>query len=142
MNIFERTYLDIIFESDYSDENWIKHGSYRSIDFYIRKDGHLLKRLLQRYPDSNEKSRFSVNKIIIILQKFIKKELKDSSSFLSRKSVSGQSISFTVHAIDSDVYVSGRFKNNAGVWRCYIATVLPPEDAHHSSNDYFKEIDG
>ena len=139
MNIFEWTYLDIIFESDYSDENWIKHGSYRSIDFYIRKDGHLLKRLLQRYPDSNEKSRFSVNKIIIILQKFIKKELKDSLSFLSRKSVPGQSIS---HAIDSDVYVSGRFKNNAGVWRCYIATVLPPEDAHHSSNDYFKEIDG
>lgn len=140
MNIFEKTYLDIIFESDYSDENWIKHGSYRGIDFYIRKDGHLLKRLLQRYPGSNGSSRFSVNKIIIILQKFIKEELKDSSSFLLKGS-SGQSVSFTIHARLLDVYVSGRFKANGGVWRCYIATVLPPEDVHHSSNDYFKEID-
>lgn len=140
MNIFEKTYLDIIFESGYSDENWVKHGSYRGIDFYIRKDGHLLKRLLQRYPDSNGRTRFSVNKIIIVLQKFIKEELKDSTSFLFRKPESNQSVSFTVHAINSEIYVAGRFKANAGVWRCYIATVLPPEDAHHSSNDYFKEI--
>ena len=140
MNIFEKTYLGIIFESDYSDENWIKHGSYHGIDFYIRKDGHLLKRLLQRYPDSNGRSKFTINKIIIVLQKFIKEELKDSSSFLSRKPEPGESISFTVYAVNSNVYVAGRFKANDGVWRCYIATVLPPEDIHHSNNDYFKEI--
>lgn len=135
MNSFEKAYLDVIFESDYSDDYWMKNGSYRGIDFYVRKDGHLRERLAERY------KKISVSDAIQIMKRFIKLSLNDETSFLSKRPSTSSSISFTIHGIVSNVYVSGRFKANGGVWRCYIATVLPPEDIHHSSNDYFKEID-
>lgn len=135
MDAIDRAYFEIISEANYSDDYWMKHGSFKGIDFYIRKDKHLDKRLKERYGEKITKSR-----IMYILQRFIKEELKFEKSFLLKGS-SGQSVSFTIHARFSDIYVSGRFKNNAGVWRCYIATVLPSEETHHNSNDYFKEID-
>lgn len=135
IDAIDRAYFEIIFEEDYSNDYWMKHGSFKGIDFYIRKDGHLDKRLKERYGEKITKSR-----VLNILQRFIKEELKSEKSFLLNGCL-GQSLSFTVHAKLSNVYVSGRFKNNAGVWRCYIATVLPPEDTRHSGNDYFKEID-
>ena len=134
MNSFEKAYLDVIFESDYSDDYWMKNGSYRGIDFYVRKDGHLRERLAERYKN------ISVSNAIQIMKRFIKLSLNDETSFLSKRPSTSNSISFTIHGIVSNVYVSGRFKANGGVWRCYIATALPSEGAHHSSNDYFKEI--
>jgi len=45
MNRFEKTYIDIILEADFSDSFWQKNDSYKGIDFYIRKDQHLKRRL-------------------------------------------------------------------------------------------------
>ena len=135
MKTIEQAYLEIIFESDYSNDYWMKNGSYREIDFYVRKDGHLRERLKERYKN------ISMSNAIQIMKRFIKLSLNDENSFLSKKPDPNGSISFTIHGSISNVYVSGRFKANAGVWRCYIATVLPPEETHHSGNDFYKEID-
>lgn len=130
MKTLEKIYLSVISEENYSDNNWTKHGSYRGIDFYIRVDGHLMRRLNERYADTS----MDLATAFIIVKKFIKEELKNEKSVLS---CSRSEFPFTIYGELSKMYVSGRFKMNKGNWRCYVATVLPPADAHHSSNDVF-----
>ena len=132
MDAIELAYFDLILEENYSDDVWMKFTSYRGIDFYIRKDGHLQKRLKERY------GMLSVASILKIVQKFIKKEI---SNKLSNSNLMTSEFPFTIFARKTNVYVSGRFKSNKGAWRCYIATVLPNVNAHHSDNDYFIELD-
>ena len=135
MNEFEKAYLNILFEENYSNDSWIKYRSYRGIDFYIRKDGHLQKRLNERYED-----KISIANIIDFMKNFIKQEIKESGLISKKPDKSNPEFSFTIYAELSNVYISGRFKANNGIWRCYIATVLPNREMHHSSNDYFKII--
>ena len=134
MKTLEEIYLDILLEDNYSDDKWQKYDSYRGIDFYIRTDGHLKQRLDERYNLQNTNLAFVLN----IVKKFIKEELKDSSSILTTKRL--QDFSFTVYAELSKVYVSGRFKMNKNKWRCNIATVLPPDNPRHNGNDIFKSV--
>ena len=65
--------------------------------------------------------------------------MKNGQSDLVKKSRS--EIPFTVFGKISNMYISGRFKMNRGVWRCYVVTALPNEDTHHSSSDLFVVVD-
>ena len=136
MNNIEKAYLAVIFEENYSDDNWIKHGSYHGIDFYIRTDGHLKKRLNERYSKTNKDADLA--NAFIIVKRFIKEELKESTSILMNKS--RDEFSFTIFGTLTKMYVSGRFKMNKETWRCYIATVLPPSDVHYNKNDVYKSV--
>lgn len=135
MDIFEETYLNLLFEEDYSNERWIKYRSYKGIDFYIRKDGHLQKRLIERY-----KNTISITNIINFIKVFIKNEFHEGGKISKKADLVNPEIPFTVYAEISNVYISGRFKANNGIWRCYINTVLPNDNPHYSSKDYFKKI--
>lgn len=135
MDIFEQAYLNILSEENYSNEQWMKYKSYKGIDFYIRKDGHLQNRLNERY-----ENKINLTNIINFVKVFIKEDFKNNGKISKKADSTNPEIPFTVYAELSNVYISGRFKANNGTWRCYIATALPNEDTHHSSNDYFKSM--
>ena len=135
LNKFNNIYLNILNEAKYETDYWMRIATYKSIEIYIRRDRHLLNRLLERYDKS------SVAFIIRIIQRFIKEEnKKGEDSVFNRDLTTNPEIPYTLHGILSNVYVSGRFKANAGIWRCYISTVLPNEKTHYNKSDYFAEV--
>jgi len=134
MKTLEQIYLDILLEGKYDNETWIQYDTYKGIELYVRRDGHLQRRLKERYSGLSQ----AMTKAFIVIKKLIKEELKNPKSILVVNDKS--EFSFTVVGEDSGICLSGRFKKNAGEWRCCISTALPSEDAHHSGNDIFRIV--
>lgn len=134
MKTLKQIYLEILSEGQYDDEEWVQCGSYRGIDLYIKRNGHLKQRLEERYAGVCQ----AVAKAFIVVKKLIKEELSNPKSTLVLKDKS--EFSFTVVGSVSEICLAGRFKMNRGIWRCYISTALPGSDAHHSSNDVYKTV--
>lgn len=135
LNKFNKIYLDILNEAKYDTDYWMRITTYKGVEIYIRRDRHLFNRINERYVKT------SISNIKLIIQKFIKEEnKKGKDSVFNKDLTTNPEIPYTLHGILSNVYVSGRFKANAGIWRCYIATVLPNEGMHHNKSDYFVEV--
>ena len=90
----------------------------------------------------NERYTLSFGSFRNIVNKFIKVMLKDKTL----EAIKSNELSFTIHALRTNVWFSGRFKRNNNEWRVYISTLLPNKDENeiipkYSPNDYRKDID-
>ena len=135
MDKIEQIYLDLILEAQYDNYKWQRYGKYQGFEIYYSIK-HVKDRINERYDVSFGTFRNIVNK-------FIKVILKDKTL----EAIKSNELSFTIHALRTNVWFSGRFKRNNGVWRVYISTLLPHKDKDgneitpkYSSNDYRKDI--
>lgn len=136
MDKIEQIYLDLILEAQYDNYKWQRYGKYQGFEIYYNIE-HVKDRINERYTVSFGSFRNIVNK-------FIKVILKDKI-LENRKS---DELSFTVHALRTNIWFSGRFKRNNNEWRIYISTLLPHKDENgneitpkYSPNDYRKDIE-
>ena len=135
MDKIEQIYLDLILEAQYDNYKWQRYGKYQGFEIYYSIK-HVKDRINERYDVSFGTFRNIVNN-------FIKTILKEKTLEIRKIN----ELSFTVHAIKTNVWFSGRFKRNNGVWRVYMSTLLPHKDKDgneitpkYSSNDYRKDI--
>lgn len=132
MDNFKAIYLDLLSEAQYDSDKWRRQDTYHGMEIYIRKDSHLQDRLNERYEN------ISKNKVIVIIKKFLKEELKKSENIFNTTNMSD--IPFTFKGILSNVYVAGRFKKIGNIWQCYVVTVLPAENPYISRDDMYAEV--
>ena len=135
MDKIEQIYLDLILEAQYDNYKWQRYGKYQGFEIYYSIK-HVKDRINERYDVSFGTFRNIVNK-------FIKVILKDKTL----EAIKSNELSFTIHALRTNVWFSGRFKRNNNEWRVYISTLLPHKDKDgneitpkYSSNDYRKDI--
>ncbi len=134
MDKIEQIYLDLILEAQYDNYKWQRYGKYQGFEIYYNIK-HVKDRINERYTLSFGSFRNIVNK-------FIKVMLKDKTL----EAIKSNELSFTIHALRTNVWFSGRFKRNNNEWRVYISTLLPNKDENeiipkYSPNDYRKDID-
>ena len=136
MDKIEQIYLDLILEAQYDNYKWQRYGKYQGFEIYYSIK-HVKDRINERYDVSFGTFRNIVNN-------FIKVILKDKTL----EAIKSNELSFTIHALRTNVWFSGRFKRNNNEWRVYISTLLPNKDKEgnkitptYSPNDYRKDID-
>ena len=136
MDKIEKIYLDLILEAQYDNYKWQRYGKYQGFEIYYNIK-HIKDRINERYDISLGSFRNIVNK-------FIKVILKDKIL----EAIKSNELSFTIHALRTNVWFSGRFKRNNNEWRVYISTLLPNKDKEgnkitptYSPNDYRKDIE-
>ena len=136
MDKIEQIYLDLILEAQYDNYKWQRYGKYQGFEIYYSIK-HVKDRINERYDVSFGTFRNIVNN-------FIKVILKDKTL----EAIKSNELSFTIHALRTNVWFSGRFKRNNNEWRVYISTLLPNKDKEgnkitptYSPNDYRKDIE-
>lgn len=126
---FNELYEKIIFEAEYDTDKWQRFDTYKDIEIYYNID-HIKQRLANRYP------LYRLGNIRQFVITFLKTLIKNNWFENTQKTEE----SFTCHCTRSNVWVSGRLKQNRGRWRIYISTLLPSSNPMYSKNDYRADL--
>ena len=129
MKEFINAYLNIIDEAKFENEKFKRFDVYRGIEIYYSYE-HIKQRLNERY------SKYSFG-TIRQLSKVLLKNLLIDPVFINFKL---NDFPFVCYFTVSNVWITGRMKNNFGEWRMQVYTLLPNDNPSYSKDHYFKEI--